>query len=156
MTNETLHPGKALVHDIEAHPEPTSFWKKYVFSTNHKMIGKQYMLTSIFFLFVGGFLAMLIRWQLSNPGVPVPVVGQWLFPRTGGVIDPATYNTLFTMHGTIMIFLGLTPGWVAEKGTKVAAEDVQAHIAEIRDQTGYTVPNNITDEFAAIKRALAD
>ena len=53
---------------------------------------------------MGGFLAMLIRWQLANPGVPFPLVGKLLFGPSGGVISPAAYTSLFTMHGTIMIF----------------------------------------------------
>ena len=59
------------VHGHGVHPE-LRFVRKYVFSTNHKMIGKQYMLTSVFFLFVGGFLAMLMRWQLAFPWEPIP------------------------------------------------------------------------------------
>ena len=94
------------------HPEPTNFWRKHVFSTDHKVIAKQFLWFGLIWLGIGGAMAMLIRWQLANPGDPVPVVGRILFPRTGGVIDPATYNTLFTMHGTIMIFLGLTPAMI--------------------------------------------
>jgi cytochrome c oxidase subunit 1 len=58
---------------------------------------------------VGGFLAMLIRWQLANPGVPFPLVGKLLYGPSGGVISPAAYTVLFTMHGTIMIFFAITP-----------------------------------------------
>jgi len=94
------------------HPEPTSFWSKHVFSVDHKVIAKQFLWFGLIWLAIGGLMAMLIRWQLANPGVPVPVLGELLFARTGGVIDPATYNTLFTMHGTIMIFLGLTPAMI--------------------------------------------
>ncbi|GJM22968.1 MAG: cytochrome-c oxidase [Planctomycetota bacterium] len=91
------------------HPEPTSFLKKHVFSVDHKVIAKQFLWFGLFWLLIGGMMAMMIRWQLANPGAPFPVLGQLFFPSTGGVIDPAAYNTLFTMHGTIMIFLGLTP-----------------------------------------------
>jgi cytochrome c oxidase subunit 1 len=91
------------------HPLPTSFWRRHVFSVDHKVIAKQFLWFGLAWLAIGGAMAMMIRWQLANPGSPVPVIGNLLFPRTGGVIDPATYNTLFTMHGTIMIFLGLTP-----------------------------------------------
>jgi cytochrome c oxidase subunit 1 len=97
------------VHDEHPHPEPTSFWKKYVFSTNHKMIGKQYMLTSIFFLFVGGFLAMLMRWQLAYPWQPVPLIGNLLWPDSGGSMPPEFYIMLVTMHGTIMVFFVVAP-----------------------------------------------
>ena len=54
-------------------------------------------------------MAMLIRWQLARPGQPVPLVGRLLFPGAGGVISPAAYTSLFTMHGTIMIFFAVTP-----------------------------------------------
>jgi len=91
------------------HPEPTSFWKKHVFSVDHKVIAKQFLWFGLIWLLIGGLMAMMIRWQLANPGEAFPVLGALLFPGTGGVIDPDAYNTLFTMHGTIMIFLGLTP-----------------------------------------------
>ncbi|MCB9896873.1 MAG: cbb3-type cytochrome c oxidase subunit I [Planctomycetes bacterium] len=91
------------------HPEPTSFLRKHVFSVDHKVIAKQFMWFGLFWLLIGGIMAMLIRWQLAYPGTPMPVFGKLFFSSTGGVIDPASYNTLFTMHGTIMIFLGLTP-----------------------------------------------
>ncbi len=96
-------------HAEHIHPAPTSFLRKYVFSTDHKVIAKQFMWTGLIWLLVGGGMAMLIRWQLANPGMPVPFVGKLLYARSGGVIPPDSYNTLFTMHGTIMIFLGLTP-----------------------------------------------
>jgi cytochrome c oxidase subunit 1 len=80
-----------------------------IFSRDHKVIGKQFLWLGLVFLAVAGALAMLIRWQLAHPGVPVPVVGRWLFPGSGGVVGPATYTVLFTMHGTIMIFFAITP-----------------------------------------------
>jgi cytochrome c oxidase subunit 1 len=98
------------------HPEPTTFLSKHVFSTDHKVIAKQFMWFGLIWLGIGGIMAMMIRWQLANPGEPVPLIGALLFPRTEGVLDPATYNTLFTMHGTIMIFLGLTPLMIGALG----------------------------------------
>ncbi|RKY16772.1 MAG: cytochrome-c oxidase [Planctomycetota bacterium] len=91
------------------HPEPTTFLRKHVFSVDHKVIAKQFMWFGLIWLLIGGIMAMMIRWQLASPGTPFPVLGPLLFPATGGVVDPASYNMLFTMHGTIMIFLGLTP-----------------------------------------------
>src|SRR5688572_13445402 len=91
------------------HPEPTSFLRKYVFSTDHKVIAKQFLWAGLVFLAFGGALAMLIRWQWAFPGEPVPVVGQMLFPHSGGAITPANYNSIFTMHGLIMIFFAITP-----------------------------------------------
>ena len=80
-----------------------------IFSTDHKVIGKQFLFLGLAFLAVGGVMAMLIRWQLARPGQPVPIVGRLLFPGAGGVISPAAYTSLFTMHGTIMIFFAVTP-----------------------------------------------
>jgi cytochrome c oxidase subunit 1 len=91
------------------HDAPKSFWSKYVFSFDHKVIGKQFLWYGIFFLMVGGLMALLIRWTLAYPGVPFPVLGHLLFPHTGGVVPPDTYAMLFTMHGTIMIFFAITP-----------------------------------------------
>ncbi|HMC93134.1 MAG TPA: cbb3-type cytochrome c oxidase subunit I, partial [Polyangia bacterium] len=93
----------------EIAPEPTGFLRRHVFSTDHKVIGKQFLFLGLGFLAVGGIMAMLIRWQLARPGAPVPIVGRLLFPRAGGVISPAAYTALFTMHGTIMIFFAVTP-----------------------------------------------
>ncbi len=93
----------------EIHPEPTTFWSKYIFSFDHKVIAKQFLWYGIFFLGLGGLMALLIRWTLANPGVPVPVLGNLIFSGSGGVVPPDTYAMLFTMHGTIMIFYAITP-----------------------------------------------
>ncbi len=91
------------------HPEPTSFLRKWVFSTDHKVIAKQFLWAGLLFLAFGGGLAMLIRWQWAFPGEPVPAVGSLLFSGSGGAISPANYNSIFTMHGLIMIFFAITP-----------------------------------------------
>src|SRR5260370_9499700 len=90
------------------HPEPSSFIDKYIFSTDHKVIAKQFLWAGLIFLAVGGSLAMMIRWQWAFPGRPVPLFGIFL-ARSGGVITPATYQSIFTMHGLIMIFFAITP-----------------------------------------------
>lgn len=95
------------VHDI--HPKPTTFLSKYIFSFDHKVIGKQFLWYGIFFLGVGGIMAMLIRWTLAFPGQAFPILGPLLFPATDGVVPPDTYAMLFTLHGTIMIFYAITP-----------------------------------------------
>lgn len=91
------------------HDEPKTFLSKYVFSFDHKVIGKQFLWYGIFFLGVGGMMALLIRWTLAYPGEAFPFLGQLLFPETNGVVPPDTYAMLFTMHGTIMIFYAITP-----------------------------------------------
>jgi cytochrome c oxidase subunit 1 len=94
---------------LPAHPVPRSFLRRYVFSIDHKVIGRQFLFLGLGFLAVGGFLAVLIRWQLANPGIPFPLIGKVLFGSSGGLISPVAYTSLFTMHGTIMIFFAITP-----------------------------------------------
>jgi cytochrome c oxidase subunit 1 len=94
---------------MSAHKLP--FWKKYIFSTDHKVIGIQYGLTALSFLFFGFCLMMLMRWQLAYPGQPIPFFGQFLGEARapGGIMLPEFYNELGAMHGTIMVFLGVVP-----------------------------------------------
>ncbi len=94
----------------EAHHGPTTFWGKYIFSTDHKIIGIQFLFVSLFFLLVGGLLAVQIRWQLGFPGQAMPLGG--LLPETmvaEGVILPEYYIQLVTMHGTFMVFFAIMP-----------------------------------------------
>src|SRR5216683_2332967 len=100
--------GGGGAHD--AHHAPMSFWRKYIFSTDHKIIGIQFLFVSLFFLLVGGLLAMQMRWQLGFPGKPMP--GGGVLPETmapGGVILPEYYIQLVTMHGTFMVFFAIMP-----------------------------------------------
>ena len=100
---------EASQHLQHVHEEPKSFIWRYVFSIDHKYIAKQFLWAGMVFMLIGGMLAMLIRWQWAYPQEAVPVVGGVLFPDTGGVITPPAYNTLFTMHGLIMVFWAITP-----------------------------------------------
>ena len=87
------------------------FIRTYIFSTDHKMIAKQFLVASLVFLLLGGLLAALVRWQLGFPGQPVPLIGG-LFSETtapGGIILPEYYNSLVTMHATFMIFFAIMP-----------------------------------------------
>jgi cytochrome c oxidase subunit 1 len=87
------------------------FIRTYIFSTDHKMIAKQFLSVSLIFLVLGGALAGLVRWQLGFPGQPIPLIGN-LFPDTmapGGIILPEFYNSLVTMHATFMIFFAVMP-----------------------------------------------
>ena len=59
-------------HGAPAHHDDRSFVRKYIFSTDHKIIGIQFLFLSLFFLLVGGLLAMQIRWQEGFPGQPMP------------------------------------------------------------------------------------
>lgn len=69
-------------------------------TVDHKIIGVQYGVTALLFFLVGGFMAMLIRWELLTPTLDLMASGE-------------SYNTLFTMHGTVMIFLWIIPMWGA-------------------------------------------
>ena len=106
-----LHP--ADVH--EAHHQDLGFWRTYIFSTDHKVIGIQYGITALSFLFVGFSLIMLMRWQLAYPGRPIPLFGTLLQYIVGkdmvpnGAMSADLYNSFGAMHGTIMIFLGIVP-----------------------------------------------
>jgi cytochrome c oxidase subunit 1 len=95
----------------EGHHEELGFWRKYIFSTDHKVIGIQYSITGLLFLFFGFTLMMLMRWQLAYPGQPLPFIGGLLGDARapGGIMLPDFYNELGAMHGTIMVFLGVVP-----------------------------------------------
>lgn len=92
-------------------PHQLSFWRKYIFATDHKVIGLQYGITGLFFLLFGFCLMLLMRWQLAYPGEPIPFIGQFLGENRapGGIMLPEFYNELGAMHGTIMVFLGVVP-----------------------------------------------
>ena len=93
-----------------ANVDTRSFLRKYVFSTDHKTIGIQFLILSLFFLAVGGLLAMMMRWQLGFPGQAMP--GGGVLPDTmapGGILLPEFYNALVSMHGTFMVFFAIMP-----------------------------------------------
>src|ERR1043166_7302852 len=71
----------ATHHDAHAHEHEhheLGFWRKYIFSTDHKVIGIQYGLGGLAFLFFGFCLMMMMRWQLAYPGQSMPVLGKIL------------------------------------------------------------------------------
>jgi cytochrome c oxidase subunit 1 len=71
-----------------------------IVSIDHKVIGLQYLWLGLVGLLAGGGLAIVMRWSLAHPGARLPLVG---------VISPAGYTELFSLHGTIMIFFAVTP-----------------------------------------------
>ncbi len=105
-----------------------SFWNKYVFSTDHKIIGLQYGFTSLFFLLFGFGLMLLMRWQLAYPGQPIPVLGNLFGEENmpGGIMLPQFYNQLGAMHGTIMVFLGVVPLGFAAFGNYIVPLQIGA------------------------------
>jgi cytochrome c oxidase subunit I len=76
-------------------PGKTPFWEFFSFSTDHKVIGIQYLVTTFAFYLLGGVLASIVRAELTTPD--------------SDLVPPELYNGLFTMHGTIMIFLWIVP-----------------------------------------------
>lgn len=100
----------------DSHDHVQGFCQRYVFSTDHKVIGLQYGVTAAIFLLLGFVLMMVMRWQIAYPGEPVPVIGhamRSLFGENmvgaGGVMLPELYNSFGAMHGTIMVFLAIVP-----------------------------------------------
>ncbi|HEX7757078.1 MAG TPA: cbb3-type cytochrome c oxidase subunit I, partial [Niabella sp.] len=88
-----------------------NFITKYIFSQDHKMIAKQFLITGIIWAIIGGLFSVLFRLQLGFPDQRFPVLetlfGHW---AEGGSIKPEFYYALVTMHGTVLIFFVLTAG----------------------------------------------
>ncbi len=116
-THDTTH------HEAHGHHHEPGFWQKYVFSTDHKVIGIQYGVTALIFLLFGFSLMMMMRWQIAYPGKALPMVGGLLHSVVGDAASPVTegekvvgyavssdlYNAFGAMHGTIMVFLAIVP-----------------------------------------------
>src|SRR6266436_1670160 len=106
----------AHAHEVhETHHEEMGFWRKYIFSTDHKIIGMQYGFTALCFLMFGFCLMALMRWSMAYPDRPIPLVGPLLERMFGadvapnGVMTADLYNAFGAMHGTIMVFLAIVP-----------------------------------------------
>jgi cytochrome c oxidase subunit 1 len=109
-----IHADTAIGHDAhhgDHHEHHQSFISKYIFSMDHKMIGKQFLVTGIIWGIIGGLFSVLFRLQLGFPGQTFPILetffGHW---AKGGVIQPEFYYALITMHGTVLVFFVLTAG----------------------------------------------
>jgi len=95
---------------VLGHEPAPGFWRRYVFSIDHKTVGRQYMVMAMVMAVVGGATAYVMRWQLAWPETAVPLTGWMPEPfMYRGIVDPAFYNQLVTMHGTIMIFFVAMP-----------------------------------------------
>src|SRR4051812_29348315 len=118
-------------HGHDDHHE-LPFWRKYIISTDHKVIGLQYGISGLIFLLFGFSLMMMMRWQLAYPGQALPVIGNLLSHVFGpgtmpdGKMTPEFYNSLGAMHGTIMIFLGVVPVAFAAFGNFVVPLQIGA------------------------------
>ena len=96
----------------EEHHHKDTFITKYIFSIDHKMIAKQYLITGIIMGLIGVGMSMLFRMQLAWPEESFKIFSFFLGERMapGGVMNNETYLALVTIHGTIMVFFVLTAG----------------------------------------------
>lgn len=117
MATATVAQQDSVVHEHHEnehheHEHHDNFITKYIFTTDHKMIAKQFLVTGIFWAIIGGFLSTLFRLQLGFPDMNLeflrPLLGGWI--DEAGKLDPTFYLALVTMHGTIMVFFVLTAG----------------------------------------------
>jgi len=112
------------------HHPPSGFIRKYIFSTDHKVIGKQYWWLALFSVFVGMALSVLMRFHMAYPDAKVSWFEKlWPTGAEGGVMTPELYLSLMTMHGTIMVFFVLTTAPQAGFGNsflpiQIGAEDM--------------------------------
>jgi len=120
MNNEQtihVHEGAVGTHEVHGnghdghHHHKQSFITKYIFSQDHKTIGKQFLITGIIWAMIGAFFSVLFRLQLSFPEQTFPILetffGRW---AKGGQIQPEFYYALVTIHGTVLVFFVLTAG----------------------------------------------
>jgi cytochrome c oxidase subunit 1 len=112
-----VHEGAVGTHEVHHHDgnghhhHKQSFITKYIFSQDHKTIGKQFLITGIIWAVIGAFFSVIFRLQLGYPDQSFPFLetlfGHW---AKGGTLDPEFYYALITMHGTILVFFVLTAG----------------------------------------------
>ncbi len=108
LQNSDVH----VLHDAhQEHHHHETFITKYVFSQDHKMIAKQFLITGIIWAIIGGLFSVIFRLQLGYPDQSFPFLedflGHW---AKGGKLQPEFYYALVTMHGTILVFFVLTAG----------------------------------------------
>src|SRR5258705_11232445 len=117
MAETVAHTVPGEAHALHAHHLELSFFWKYIWSEDHKTIAKQYLFTTLFFLLVGGALAMGVRFQLAFPGAPVPLIGtllpSWLV-TSSGAFHPGGGNPLDRMQPTIVRVLLIRPFLIGE------------------------------------------
>jgi cytochrome c oxidase subunit 1 len=107
---ETTHESHHDEHGVHHHKE--TFITKYVFSQDHKMISKQFLITGMIWAIIGGLMSVLFRLQLGYPDAHFQFLEDLLGSKwaKGGQIQPEFYYALVTMHGTILVFFVLTGG----------------------------------------------
>lgn len=94
----------------------SNFVTTYIFSQDHKMIAKQFLITGMFWAIIGGLMSLVFRLQLGFPEESMawlkPILGKWITVNDAGIgkLAPEFYYALVTMHGTIIVFFVLTAG----------------------------------------------
>ncbi|MGI8605260.1 MAG: cytochrome c oxidase subunit I [Verrucomicrobiales bacterium] len=139
MSAEAIsHPGHAheAAHDHSDHYHNLPFWRKWIFATDHKIIGYQYGISGLAFLLFGFILMLYMRWSIAYPEKEVTGVARWLLDFLGGggsqrwlaegKITGDLYNMFGAMHGTIMVFLGIVPVGFAAFGNFVTPLQIGA------------------------------
>ena len=119
MSNDAVlhgHPEVGTTHEVHhdehhVHHHKETFITKYVFSQDHKMIAKQFLITGMVWAVIGGLMSVIFRLQIGYPDESFPileeVLGHW---AKGGKITAEAYYALVTMHGTVLVFFVLTGG----------------------------------------------
>ncbi|MFN8292004.1 MAG: cbb3-type cytochrome c oxidase subunit I [Chitinophagaceae bacterium] len=111
-----VHPEVITTHEVHhdehhVHHHKETFITKYIFSQDHKTIGKQFLITGMIWAIIGGLFSVLFRLQLGFPDQSFPILetffGKW---AKGGQIQPEFYYALVTIHGTVLVFFVLTAG----------------------------------------------
>jgi len=141
-THQAGHAHSAQTHAHAHEHHEQNFWEKYVFSTDHKVIGIQYGTMALMFLMIGFILVAAMRWSIAegsktarDPSYkmrPIPVLGVILEKALGsdvmkdGVMSPDVYNAFGAMHGTIMVFLAIVPLAFAAFGNYVVPLQIGA------------------------------
>ena len=132
-TEATKTADAAEVHHDEHHDHhEQGFWRTYIFSTDHKIIGMQYGFCGLAFLLFGFCLVAMMRWSMAYDGAPIPFVGPILESllgsgvAPGGVMSAQLYNVFGAMHGTIMVFMGIVPAAFAAFGNYVVPLQIGA------------------------------
>ncbi len=125
-TKSVLAPEDILIEELgyddhfhEHHEDDkyrSGFFSKYIFSMDHKMIAKQFLVTGIFWAIIGAGMSIIFRLQLGFPEENMawikPLLGKWIVINDAGIgsLAPEFYYALVTMHGTILVFFVLTAG----------------------------------------------
>jgi cytochrome c oxidase subunit I len=107
----------AFLHEKDHENKLLVFIFTYIFSTDHKIIGKQYLFTAIFWAILGSLMSLVFRLQLGFPDHDLswldPILGNRI---TNGRLDPEFYLSMVTLHGTVMMFFVLTSGFTGTIG----------------------------------------